>query len=385
MTPAARHAAAIEILDRFLAGAAAEQALTTWARGSRFAGSKDRAAVRDLVFDALRCLRSHAALGGAMTGRGLVLGGLRDRGGDASAVFTGEGYAPAPLTPVELAGGSNPQGNEALDCPDWLAGPLSASLGAAFEPVMRLMRSRAPVHLRVNLAATTREAAAARLAAERVETRPHPLSPAALEVVAGARGVQGSDAFASGLVELQDAASQAVADALPLSPRSRVLDLCAGGGGKTLALAGRAAARFHAFDANPARMRDLPARATRAGATVTVIDDPAKAAPFDLVLVDAPCSGSGAWRRSPEGKWRLDLARLEGLCATQAEILDAAAPLVAPGGELAYATCSLLEAENGAQVRGFLGRHPGWRQVTQRSITPLEGGDGFFLARLTRD
>lgn len=385
MTPAARHSAAIEILDRFLAGEAAEKALTTWARASRFAGAKDRAAVRDLVFDALRCLRSHAARGGAMTGRGLVLGGLRARGDEPEALFTGEGHAPAPLSPAELAGGREPEGNEALDCPDWLAPALRASLAADFEPVMQALQMRAPVFLRANLRKATRAAVADRLRSEGVETRPHPLSPSALEVTEGARRVQGSAAYAEGLVDLQDAASQAVADGVPIAEGAKVLDYCAGGGGKTLAMAGRSDARWFAHDAEPRRMRDLPARAGRAGVAVTLLEDPAAQAPYDVVLSDAPCSGSGAWRRSPEGKWRLDAARLDRLIGTQAAILDAAARLVVPGGTLAYATCSLLEAENGAQTAAFLLRHPGWRNLWSRSLTPLDGGDGFHLALLTRD
>lgn len=385
MTPAARHAAAIAVLDRFLAGEPAEKALTSWARASRYAGAKDRAAVRDLVFDALRCLRSHAALGGAMTGRGLVLGGLRDRGADAASVFTGEGHAPAQLTRAEAAAGRSPEGLEALDCPDWLAPLLRESLGPHFEPVLRALRSRAPLHLRVNLRKASRAQAAARLAAEGIATEPHPLSPAALEVIGGARAVERSAAFAEGWVEPQDAASQAAADTIPLAPGARVLDYCAGGGGKTLALAGRAEGAFFAHDAAPQRMRDLPARAARAGVAVRILSDPSREAPFDVVLCDVPCSGSGAWRRAPEGKWRLDPAGLDRLLAAQDRILDATAPLVAPAGLLAYITCSLIGAENDARIAAFLARTPGWRLAGRWQWRPGEGGDGFFVAHLTRE
>lgn len=385
MTPAARLSAAIALIDRFLAGEAAEKALTSWARASRYAGAGDRAAVRDLVFSALRRLRSQAALGGAMTGRGVVLGGLRAAGEDVEALFTGEGHAPAPLSDAERQAGRVPSGAEALDCPDWLEPALRESLGADFEPVLAALRERAPVQLRVNLRKASRAAAQARLAEEGVACRPHPLSETALEVVEGARRVQSSGAYAEGWVEPQDAASQAVADSLPVSEGAKVLDYCAGGGGKTLALAGRAEARFLAHDAAPHRMRDLPARAARAGVEVRLIDDPGAEAPYDLVLCDAPCSGSGAWRRAPEGKWRLDAAALGRLVATQAEILDRAAPLVARGGMLAYATCSLLAAENDAQIAAFLSRHGGaWRLAGSRGLTPLDGGDGFYVAHLTR-
>lgn len=381
MTPAARHAAAIEVLDRILAGTPAEQALTNWGRASRFAGSGDRAALRDLVFQALRCRRSFAALGGGETGRGLILGSLRAEGIDLAKIFTGEGHAPAPVGDEP---GRAPEGNEALDCPDWLAPRLQASLGADFAPVMQALRHRAPVFLRVNLARQSREKAVERLAEEGIGAQFSPLANSALEVILGARKIQNSTAYQQGLVELQDAASQAVVQALPLREGMRVLDHCAGGGGKTLAMAAQARLKLFAHDASPGRMRDLTARATRAGVKVTLTDNPEKTAPYDLILTDVPCSGSGAWRRDPQGKWALDAARLAGLQGLQAGILDRVAPMVAPGGVLAYATCSLLDEENAGQIAGFLARHDGWQQTGGLRLTPLDGADGFFLALLTR-
>lgn len=385
MTPSARLSAAIEILDRVLAGTPAEQALTNWGRSSRFAGSGDRAAVRDLVFDALRCRRSFAALGGP-GGRGLILGGLRDAGADVAALFTGEGHAPAALTEAEATGQPEPAPLEALDCPDWLAPRLQDSLGADFAPVMQALRHRAPVFLRVNSALTTLAGAQQRLAAEGIATEPHPLADTALRVTEGARRVHASAAFAEGLVELQDAASQAVVAALPLATGQSVLDYCAGGGGKTLAMAARARLKLFAHDADAGRMRDLPVRAKRAGAQVTVLGPAAveRQAPYDLVLADVPCSGSGSWRRAPEAKWALTEERLQALCVIQGEILDRVAPLVAETGHLAYATCSLLAEENARQIDAFLARHPGWERRLERRFTPLDGGDGFFLAILAR-
>lgn len=383
MTPAARLSAAIAVLDRWLAGTPAEQALTNWGRASRYAGSGDRAAVRDLVFDAIRCRDSHAHRGGGLTGRGLILGGLRQAGTDPAMLFTGDGHAPPPLTAAETDPGPA-TGRTALDCPDWLAPDLEASLGADFAPVMQALRSRAPVFLRVNTARIDLPGAQAVLAAEGIATRPHPLAKTALEVTENARKIQNADAYLRGLVELQDVASQVVALDCPLRAGDRVLDLCAGGGGKVLALAARAPVVALAHDADPGRMRDLPARAARAGVEVALTDQPEADAPFDLVLVDAPCSGSGSWRRAPEGKWRLTPARLSALTQVQAGLLDRAAALVAPGGHLAYATCSLLEAENGAQIAAFLHRHPGWHALSQRRLTPLDGGDGFFVAILAQ-
>ena len=380
MTPAARAAAAIAAMDRILAGEPAEKVLTLWGRGARYAGSGDRAAVRDVVYDCLRCLRSFAALGGGMTGRGLVLGAARAAGVQA-LWFDGSAHGPA----VADEAGRQPEGLEALDCPDWLAPRLQASLGADFVPVMQALRHRAPVFLRVNAARATVAAAIAALAAEGVAAQPHPLSSFALEVTANARKIQQTQAYGTGLVELQDAASQAVAEAVPLASGARVLDLCAGGGGKTLALAARAQVRLHAHDATPRRMADLPARAARAGARVTITENPEKTAPYDVILADVPCSGSGSWRRDPEGKWALTEGRLLALLALQAEILDRAARLCAPGGVVAYATCSLLHEENRDQAAAFLARTPGWRLLGSRRFTPLEGGDGFGLALLARD
>ncbi|MBN2630849.1 MAG: RsmB/NOP family class I SAM-dependent RNA methyltransferase [Rhodobacteraceae bacterium] len=381
MTPAARLSAAITVLDHVLAGESAERALTHWGRASRFAGSGDRSAVRDLVFDALRCQRSFAALGGAMTGRGLVLGGLRAAGVDPAPLFSGDGHAPAPLTALDQ--GHMPQGAEALDLPDWLLPELSLSLGEDLAAVAEAMRHRAPVFVRVNIARITRPAAIAALQAEGITAHPHALADTALEVTQGARKIQTSKAYLTGLVELQDAASQAVAARLPLRDGMRVLDYCAGGGGKTLGMAARARLQLFAHDAKPARLRDLVPRAARAGAQVSLTDSPA-AGSYDLVLADAPCSGSGSWRRDPQGKWALTPEKLAQTLALQDLILDRSAALVAPGGVLAYATCSLLDAENSGRIAGFLARSPGWRQTDQLRLTPLSGGDGFYLAVLTQ-
>lgn len=387
MTPAARIAAAIAVLDAIGRGEPAEKALTGWARRSRFAGSGDRAALRDHVFDALRCRRSLAALGGAATGRGLMLGAARRDGTDPDTLFTGAGHAPPPLSAAERGAGYAPvDAAERLDIPDWLWPRFCDDLGAEAQAVAAALQARAPVHLRVNLRKADRAAALARLQAEGIACRPHPVADTALEVSDGGRRIRQGAAFADGVVELQDAASQAITATLPLRDGLRVLDYCAGGGGKALAMAARARLSLWAHDVAPARMRDLPARAARAGAQVSCADADAvaRAAPFDLVLCDVPCSGSGAWRRAPEAKWRLTPARLAGLLDIQATILGAAAGLVAEGGVLAYATCSLFADENAGQIARFLATHPGWALREHRRWTPLGGTDGFYLALLTR-
>jgi len=386
MTPAARYAAAIDILDKMLAGEAAEKALTNWARSNRFAGSGDRHALRDIVYDVLRCKRSFAGFGGAETGRGLILGALRSAGTAAEVVFSGTGYAPAALSQAESEAGASPTGLAELDCPDWLEPELRRSLGANFEPILRRLQSRAPVFLRANLRKNTRDAAQKSLAGEGILTRVSDLSKTALEVTENPRKVQASNSFQAGLVELQDAASQAIVDLLPLTPNSRVLDYCAGGGGKSLAMAGLCEAKYFAHDIQPARMKDLAVRAKRSGVRVETIASAAlhTAGGFDLVLADAPCSGSGSWRRAPEAKWALTPERLADLCTIQAEVMDEASALVSPHGIFAYATCSLLQAENDDQLTAFMRRNQHWQKVTHKSFTPLEGGDGFYVAVLRR-
>lgn len=387
MTPAARQAAAIAILDRTLAGQPAEQALTQWARGSRFAGSGDREAVRDLVFRAIRQWRSAQAMGGGESGRALVLGLMR---ADVTPPdWTGMQHSPAPLEPHERALFDAPlpplSRGEALDCPDWLLPHFDASLGANADGVLTMMRERAPVFLRVNAAVSTLAAVQAELAAEGVETRPHPLARQALEILANPRRIRNSAAYLQGRVELQDAASQAVTEALTahLPPGARVLDYCAGGGGKALALAAAGMA-VSAHDAEPRRMRDLPARARRAGADITVLPGAARGQ-WPVVLADAPCSGSGSWRRAPEAKWALTPERLTELTRIQAQILNDCAALTARGGLLAYATCSLFLPENDEQIVDFLARESDWQAIGRHFFTPLDGGDGFFLSLLRRN
>ncbi len=381
MTPSARLSAAIGVLDLVLAaGEPAEKALTNWGRASRFAGSGDRAAVRDLVYDALRRRASAAARGGGLTGRGLVLGLMREAGQEV--LFSGEGHAPA--VPDAADAGREPDATELLDLPEWLVPELRAGLGADFTAVAEALRSRAPVFLRANRVKTDVPGAVAALAEDGIGARPHPNAKDSLEVTENARKIQNARAYRDGWVELQDVSSQAVVEALPLTDGMKVLDHCAGGGGKTIAMAARARLKLLAHDANPRRMADLPERAKRAGVSVTLSERPEAGAPYDLVLVDAPCSGSGSWRRDPEGKWRLTPAALDQILVTQAAILDRVAPMVADGGWLAYATCSMLPSENRGQVEAFLARHPGWRLQRDHAFTPLQGGDGFFLALLQR-
>lgn len=383
MTPGARVAAAIEILGDMSDGLAAEQALTRWARRSRFAGSKDRAAIRDHVFDVLRCKRTAAHWGQGETPRALMLGLLRQQGADLDALFNGEGHAPVPLSAEEQQSPDAPQDAAVRwNVPDWLIPLFEDSLGAQAEAAATALQDRAPVFLRVNIAKTNRADVQKSLHAEGVETQPNPLCDTALTVTEGTRRIRNSEAYQTGAIELQDAASQALVAALPAG--REVLDYCAGGGGKALALAAQEYRQVYAHDVDARRMRDLPVRAARADADIRLLSTEEVKGPFDLVLCDAPCSGSGAWRRAPEGKWTLTPDRLQELSDLQDEILDRAAALVAPNGTLGYATCSVLRSENEDRVQAFLRSHPDW-EVTMQTRYPISrDGDGFFAAHLRR-
>lgn len=386
MTPGARVAAATGVLDAVRAGAPAEQALTNWARGARYAGSGDRAAVRNHVFTVLRRWSSCAASGGGRDGRALLIGLLRQTGVDPDTVFTGRGHDPAPLAAAERAAGRAPTPEEARDLPDWLWSRFAGSLGPDAEAAALALRNRAPITLRVNERRLTRDTAQAHLAEAGIATRPVERVGTALQVIEGERRISASAPYRAGEVELQDASSQAAMAALDLPPGARVLDYCAGGGGKTLALAARCEATWFAHDALPRRMADLPARATRAGVQVCVCDraDLATLAPFDVVLCDVPCSGSGTWRRAPEAKWRLTPPDLDGFAARQDAILSDAADLVAPGGSLIYCTCSILREENEAVIDRFTRSRADWEATLTRRWPIRDTGDGFFLQQLIR-
>lgn len=388
MIPAARLSAAIEVLDAILNGQTADAALTAWGRAHRFAGAGDRYAIRDLVFDALRRKRSYAAMGGGMTGRGVILGQLRSNGGDEGALFCGQGHAPPVIGPADQR--RSPSAAEALDAPDWLIDVMHQDLGADHQRVLAALATRAPVFLRVNPIRTTTAETQAKLAEEGVMTKLMYNIKYGLQVIENERKIRNTVAYESGWIELQDASSQSVIENIDLPKSGRILDYCAGGGGKTLSIASQVydnkEISVFAFDAIPRRMADLPARAARAGAEVTILNNHSKSVVYDLILTDVPCSGSGSWRRDPQGKWALTPAKLAETIALQSQILDSAADLLAGGGTLAYATCSVLTRENEAQVSAFLRRRPDFslRKMQRFGLNHPDDGDGFFLAVLSK-
>ncbi len=389
MTPSARVAAAVDILDAILAGAPVEAELTRWARSNRYAGSSDREVIRDHVYDAVRCRRTLAAFGGAATGRGLMLGMARAFDMDIDDLFSGEGHALDPPTAAESDALRRPlalKRAERFDVPDWLFPMIEASLGPDTDDILSAMQSRAPLHARVNGLRGTRSEALALLTEARIQAQPHPLAKTAVEIVQRTRKVRQSMAYRSGLIEFQDASVQAAVEASAhLAANVRVLDYCAGGGGKALALAPFHPERLIAHDINPRRMTDLPARAQRALAPIQIAQtaDLKRLGPFDMVLADVPCSGTGVWRRDPAAKWTLDEVTLARLVNTQRDILDRTKTYLAKRGTLVYMTCSLLGIENDHQIDEFLSRNRDWTCTYRRQFTPLDGGDGFFVAHLT--
>ncbi|MGB7318571.1 MAG: RsmB/NOP family class I SAM-dependent RNA methyltransferase [Planktotalea sp.] len=391
MTPGARVQAAIECLDDIFAGTPAEKTLTGWARRSRFAGSKDRAAVRDYVYDALRNRDSCAEIGGALNGRAVMLGLVQLQGGDPNEVFHGEGHAPDALSAEEIARLAKMDTAALQSCldsvpdmPDVYWHMLQASHPEKARAIAQALRARAPVDLRVNLQKSSLTSAQAHLLDEGITSETSDIASTALRVTGTARGIKNAGAYLDGLIELQDAGSQALIEWLPLADGMEILDYCAGGGGKSLAIAGLSKSKLFAHDQDAARMKDIPVRAKRAGASITCLSTAtiSQHAPFDIVLCDAPCSGSGAWRRSPDAKWRLDPIQFQNLLSVQLDILSQAQNYVRPGGYLAYATCSLFAEENEQQVKRFLETAPNFKRIAQKSWTPLDGCDGFHICVL---
>ena len=375
MTPAARLEAARTVLAQWLDGRPAEQALSQWARGARYAGSKDRRAVRDHVYDVLRQKGVCEELGEGGDARSLIIG-LARLSGWPSALFSGEGYGPDGLSAQEARLFAEPvEFDRHNDTPPWLLQKLQ-SQHENWTGIAEMLARRAPVFLRVNLARGSREEARSSLSRDGIEVA-LPDCPTALEVVAGEPRLRTCAAYTSGLVEPQDLSVQCALAAIDWPRGGRILDYCAGGGGKALAIAAVTHEPVHIHDADPRRMRDAYGRATRAGAVLQGVDTPL--GPYDLVLTDVPCSGSGTWRRDPEAKWRLDNDRLATLIQSQIDILDAASILTK---RIVYMTCSLLAEENQMQIEGFLKRHAGWNLHLEQRFTSIDASDGFYVAEI---
>ena len=385
MTPAARVAAAIEVLDLIFDGSTPEKSLTGWGRRHRFAGSKDRAAIRDHVFQALRCRSSYSWLGGAETGRGVMIGAMR-AAGQVDEMFSGIAHAPRVIEdgeesrPLEDAGRASQN-----DMPAWLLPHFDDALGTNSDSAMKILKTRAGVFLRVNAARTNTMDMIDVLSRDGITALLVDNIKDALQVIENERRISQTNAYLTGLIELQDASSQYAMLALGLTAGQRVLDFCAGGGGKSLAMTALGA-NVTAYDIDPQRMIDLSPRADRAGVVIKTIskDDLQMLVPFDFVLVDAPCSGSGTWRRTPMAKWDLTPERLLELTQIQDDVLARAARLVGADGILAYATCSIFNIENSDVVNRFVKLNNNFELISKDEWNPGPNGDGFFLVRLRR-
>jgi 16S rRNA (cytosine967-C5)-methyltransferase len=429
MTPAARAAAAIEVLtDIQTRRRPAADAMKDWGLVHRFAGSGDRAAISSLVYDALRRKSSSAWIMGEATPRAEILGALRQtRGLDLEAIallFSGEGHAPAALTDAErarlaFADLSDAPPHVAGDFPEWLAGEFERSFADKAADEGRALAERAPLDLRVNLLKTTRDKALAALSYLKPE--PTPYSPVGLRIATRPDGrappLASDPAYVKGLVEVQDEGSQLAALLAEAKPGMQVLDLCAGAGGKTLALAAamQNQGQVYAADDEPRRLAPIFVRLARSGARNVQVRAPRGRQDVladlegrcDLVMIDAPCTGSGAWRRNPDAKWRIRPGALEQRIKDQDETLEKAVRFVRRGGRITYITCSVLRAENEDRIAEFMRRHDDFLPVDagaearSAGLPALEehrsafgpgfrlsprttGTDGFYVAVLAR-
>ena len=403
MTPGARLSAAVEILaDIDARRRPAADALKDWGLGHRFAGSGDRAAIAGVVYDALRRRASSAHVMDDSGPRAIVLGMLRlERKLDPDAIAalaSGARFAPAPLTPQERA---RLEAADLAGAPPWIAGDypewLDSHLGRVFGDERAAegaaLASRAPLDLRVNVLKSERDAAAAALAdLDPVATRWSPVGlRIALDADARNPALHAEPAFIKGMVEVQDEGSQLAALLARAKPGEQVVDLCAGAGGKTLALAAAMENRgqLYATDSDKRRLAPIHDRLARSGARNVQVRTPKSvgteladlADRADLVLIDAPCTGIGAWRRNPDAKWRVRPGALALRLEEQAAALDRAVDLVKPGGRIAYVTCSVLAEENGDQVRAFLARHSDFDLMPPGEVAGALGERAYLFRR----
>lgn len=403
MTPAARISAAIEVLASIESlRRPASDALKEWGLKHRFAGSSDRSAIASLVYDVLRRRASAAFVMGENTPRAVMLGMLRlERKLDPAAIeklFDGAGHAPPPLTDAERERLASPDLSSAPayvagDYPDWLDPHFARVFGEERVEEVAALGNRAPLDLRVNMLKGDRDEAVAALS--EYNAAPTRWSPLGLRITVSpdrkSPAIHVDPAFIKGLIEIQDEGSQLAALLSAARPGEQVIDLCAGAGGKTLALAAlmENSGQIFATDNDKHRLAPIHARLERAGVRNVQVLTPRKDTDVladldgsaDLVLIDAPCTGTGSWRRNPDAKWRLRPGALEIRNREQTAVLDRAVSLLKPGGRIVYITCSALDEENGAQVRAFLARHPDFAVVAPSDVAKALGERAFLFQR----
>lgn len=386
MKDSSRIAVSINIINNFLLGEPIEKVFTNWARKAKYAGSSDRAAIRDIIFCCLRSLKSFSKVGNSFSGRGVVIGYLLVQNEHPVNYFTGTAYAPAKLTDAENENILNVDVQSVIesvfDFPDWMCLELAESLDSKFIQINKFFRNRAPMFLRVTSRKSSIENVRTLLLEEKIETKTVEGSSKALAVCSNIRKVKLTNAFKKGLFEVQDINSQIACEMLHLKSGSRVLDFCAGGGGKSLAIKDKADVDITAYDLNIGRMKDIPVRSERTDTKIRMLTslDEITGLKFDAVICDVPCSGSGAWRRNPDGKWSLTKEKYELLKKEQHSILKSASQFVREGGLLVYMTCSILKPENEEQVNRFLLENKTWENTLVKNLSISNNGDGFFLA-----
>ncbi len=376
--------------------------LKDWGLSHRFAGSSDRSAIAGLVYDALRRRASSSWLMGEASPRAVLLGMLhRERGLDVEAVAalcSGERFAPAPLTEAERAAFDSRSLADAPtaaqgEYPDWLDPYFARVFGAERGAEGAALASRAPLDMRVNTLIAEREEVLPKLAHLNVETtRWSPLG-LRIRMSADARSpaLHAEPAFRKGAIEIQDEGSQLAAILAGAKPGEQVIDLAAGAGGKTLALAAAMENRgqIYATDIDKRQLVPIHERLARAGARNIQVRTPRGESDVltdlvgraDLVLIDAPCTGTGTWRRNPDAKWRIRPGALAERVKQQAVLLDRAVALTKPKGRIAYITCSVLNEENGDQVRDFVGRNPDFSVEKPAEVAQVLGERAYLFTR----
>ena len=379
----------IEILDTYLNEAKIDFVLKKWAIKHRFAGSSDRRKIKDIIFDIIRQKKSCEHVGGGFSGRNLLIGYLKLKGTELSSVFDNSKFGPKELTIKEQninVDFSNLSNIYELDFPSWLIPILRRSLQSEFNNVVKALRNRSHVQLRVNLKKISRLNAIKKLKKNNIECEINELCSTALNVLSGAQHILTSPCFENGFVELQDAGSQLVSELIEINYNDKVLDMCAGAGGKSLAISCGAEqdATYFAWDVNFDRMKDIDARSKRAGVKIEKVIKLSSKSFYNKIIIDAPCSGSGSWRRDPEGKWRLDEDILENYVKTQKELILKGLKLLAPRGQILYITCSILDIENGKLIDDLISSVLSLQLVRSISLVPSSKSDGFYGAVLEK-
>ena len=391
--------AAISILDDFLDGQNLNSILFNWTKNNRYAGSSDRESIRNIVFDVLRVKKTFASVlekeKQAINGRALVFLYSVFYSLQLDDIFTGQKYGPEKLNIFEreffkIAKENNNENFAVINnVPDFLVAEFKRSLGSKFENAMRLLERRAPVSIRVNPLKSDISSILECLSLEGIEGKKSKIVRYGINIIGNPRRLTQIQAFKDGRFEVQDLHSQKIIEDLPLNEHTKVLDYCAGSGGKILSIACslKGNGKFYIHDIDERKLKEADLRAKRAGVKFKRLEGenlPKYCRSFDCIIVDVPCSGSGAWRRNPQQKWRITPKSLNEILTRQTVILDEAKDLLKKNGYIFYITCSLLKIENEEVIHKFLMENKHFRLFNKKNVTIDNCGDGFFCAVLQK-